>query len=66
MPFSDKDPAMQKTLTEFARRFYGRSISDALNNEICVCCGMRPTDIDDAEYNISGLCEECQPPDEDK
>jgi len=59
MSFKTKTPAMQRMLNQMAINMYGMSVSVALSKGICVCC-KEYVNIDDPEYYISALCEECQ------
>ena len=48
----------------FAKEIFGRSLSDAHNENICVQCGNPALEFEDKlsakEYQISGLCQDCQ------
>jgi hypothetical protein len=65
MPFKDKAPVIQNLLNEMARGMYGRTVSEALENNVCVSCGtpmLIDWDVEPAdwrEYQISGLCPTC-------
>lgn len=59
-----KSPAMEKYLDELSLGIFGRSRSLAKAGNGCVKCGKPATTFKDEqsrkEYNISGLCQECQ------
>ena len=66
MSFATKTPAMQDFLNATAKRFYGRTVTEAMNDHVCVMCG-KPVDldaipeIDVREYGISGIGPCCFP-----
>lgn len=64
MSFKTKSPAMQAQVDDLAMSMFGRKVSESLEQNICVRCGQTPvfdgTCIDKTEYNISGLCSDCQ------
>jgi hypothetical protein len=59
MSFDTKSTGMKKLLNKMSLNMYGISVSEALSKGICVCC-KEQANINDVEYNISGICEECQ------
>jgi len=64
MAFKDKSPAIQEILNDVAFSMYDRTVSDSLTEGICVRCGKSKGEFSDTvcetEYNISGMCEQCQ------
>ena len=64
MAFRDKDPAIQAFMDANALKLYGRTVSDVLQSGDCVVCGFPADEFDDdiskAEYEISGMCQNCQ------
>jgi len=66
---------VRKTLDEMTNYIYGRSGSNAIENDVCVSCGEPAVEFTDElsrrEFAISGLCQKCQdfafaPPPEDE
>jgi hypothetical protein len=61
---SPKSPAMQSALDSMSKNFFGRSRTEAIENDVCVDCGNPAKDfrdkISEREYTISGLCQKCQ------
>lgn len=61
---STKSKELIQFLDELSRGLFGRSYSEALKANECVCCGgsadLFRGEIDRAEFDISGLCQECQ------
>jgi uncharacterized CHY-type Zn-finger protein len=57
-------PEIQKLINELAKRMFGRTMTEAFEGKICVCCGEKVTAFRDRlsakEYGISGLCPVCQ------
>ena len=60
-------PALQKFVDEFATEAFGRSVTEAEQDEICVICGKEVDPEHDfrdrlsiKEYWISGMCQGCQ------
>jgi len=64
MSFETKSPLMQSFLNQMAKQMYGRTVTEAHEQLICVDCGETPdfdgcTHLDKNEYWISGLCPSC-------
>jgi hypothetical protein len=59
-----RSPAMQKFVDSFAQSVYGRSQTVAVQEHICVTCGKPVSsfrnDKSAREYEISGMCMNCQ------
>jgi hypothetical protein len=59
-----KTEGVRKALDEMTSDIYGRSGSNAIENDICVSCGEPAVEFTDElsrrEYAISGLCQKCQ------
>jgi hypothetical protein len=59
-----KSPEMENFLNELSLALYGRSRSLAKAGKGCVSCGKPANTFKDErsrkEYNISGLCQDCQ------
>ena len=64
MAFKNKSVELQRVLNNISSNMYGRTISESIDKQICVCCGNLATKFDDElsekEYNINGLCQKCQ------
>ena len=58
MAFKDKAPALQNMLNNMALGMYSMTVSEALDEGICVSCKL-PVNTNDAEWNISALCPTC-------
>jgi len=59
-----RDITLQKVADTFAERLFGVSLSQAHAEMICIECrrhiGKFLNEIDQREYEISGLCTKCQ------
>lgn len=59
-----RDPGLQRAIDSVAKRFYGRTNTEALKDQICVDCGKPATEFKDRiskqDYLITGLCQQCQ------
>jgi len=55
--------AVRRTLDAYARDLWGRTLTDALRDHICICCGETVTTFKDRiaarNYQICGFCSEC-------
>jgi hypothetical protein len=58
MAFQDKAPAIQGLLNDMAVQMFGMSVSEAIHTGVCVDC-KQSVDTSAAEWNISGLCDDC-------
>lgn len=74
MPVQRAAP-LQQMLDDLARSMFGRTAGEAISTATCMACGKPVTgfknEISAREYEISGLCQECQDiafadPDEDE
>lgn len=66
MGFKDKTPEMQEFLNLQAQMLFGRTVTKALAEQVCVDCGRKLLleeleEIDRAEWRISGLGPCCFP-----
>ena len=61
---AQRTPEMQKFLDGFSKNAFGRTQTEAQTQQICVFCGKPAFEFRDAlsrkEYEISGICQECQ------
>lgn len=59
-----RSPEMQKAVDAFAKSAFGHTLTEALAGQICAICGRPATqfrdDLSAREYEVSGLCQECQ------
>ena len=64
MSFTDKTPTIKDFLNDLSKNMYGRSTEDSIKTNICVICGTSAQEFKDElsrkEYNISGMCQQCQ------
>lgn len=55
---------IKELLDQVSTALFGRRRSEAIETDICVCCGKIATeftdDVSKKEYSISGLCQKCQ------
>lgn len=55
---------IKHTVDELSEKIFGKSFSDCRKENICVSCHKNVGDFRDSlserEFNISGLCQECQ------
>jgi len=59
-----KNPLLVRAIDAFAKEAFGRTRTEAIAECICVLCGQPATQFRDKEsaheYEISGICQECQ------
>jgi uncharacterized CHY-type Zn-finger protein len=59
-----KNEKMQKVMDEFSCQLFGRSATDAKAQKVCVICGKTiegfRNSLSMREYEISGMCQDCQ------
>ena len=59
-----KSPEMVAALDKISLSMYGRSRSECIANQVCVCCGGPAVEFDEIysrrEFSISGMCQVCQ------
>ena len=68
MGFKDKTPEMQEFLNNQAQAWYGMTIDEAHKKRICIICktpvrGLKGVDF--SEYEISAICPNCFPKEEE-
>jgi len=60
----ESDDKMVEAVDDVAKRFFGRTKTEALDTHTCVSCGEPAVDFKDelsaVEWRISGLCQKCQ------
>jgi hypothetical protein len=60
----ERTKKLQDFVDGVAKKKFGRSLTEALEQNICVYCGKPATEFKDAlskkEYDISGMCQVCQ------
>jgi len=58
------DAKLAGTVDNVAKKFFGRTRTEALDTHTCISCGKPAIDFKDdksaAEWRISGLCQKCQ------
>lgn len=57
--FKDKSPGMQGVLDKMAKGVFGRTITESLEQHVCVACGQDTKQLegsDAEEYELSALC----------
>lgn len=61
---SEKSFEMSEGLDALSALFFGRTRTEAIENDICVSCGGPAVDFNDdlsrADYRITGFCQNCQ------
>lgn len=64
MPFKDKTVPIKNFIDSTSKSMFGRSASESMLNKICVTCGHKvgpfKDELSEREYEISGICQECQ------
>ena len=56
--------SINECVDQVAMRFFGRKLTNSLQDKVCVNCGEKSEDFRDdksqREYGITGFCQECQ------
>jgi len=60
----ERNPHIQDFLDNLSKQSFGRTVGEAQQQKVCVCCGKPVTGFRDSisvsEYDITGYCQECQ------